>query len=233
MSNSIKDYIANIKEDIEGILTRNAAVISGAHLVLTSNDHSDGYINLRKLAGKSVELATIGGFLGEAINLQVEDAEYKNNFLLVGPETMGRSFAHEAAYSCNDTTNTDYVWCEPNADKTAMQWNAKLDFAERITGQHCIIVDDVITTATTLKQTVELIKASGGIVEGAIVVVRRNASVTAEAVGIPWLIALYEVNLQNYHPDHCPLCAQKVPMILRPGHGHSWIKEHPDYPVAK
>ena len=226
--------IGSAQGNLMDLLNTGDAVFINKHLVLTSGKHSDGYINLRKLAGKSRNLTAIGYNLCDLIHEQTKDTDYvKNSFILVGPETMGRSFAHETARALNeDEQITDYVWCEANADKTAMQWNSKMEFAGIVAGQHCIIVDDVLTTAKTLKQTVDLIRATGGIVEGAVVVVRRDPNVTAEIVGIPWISALCEVDLQSYEPDSCPLCQKKIPMMLHPGHGHEWIKDHPGYPTV-
>lgn len=237
MTNQCKSYLDSIQKELQSILNQNGAVISQSHLVLTSGKHSDGYINLRKLGGKIENNITIGTYLGNVISMQTMESKTLLNeepIIIVGPETMGRSFAHEAAYACRHIIkqkyHANYVWCEPNADKTAMQWNSKLEFATMVAGQHCFIVDDVLTTAKTLNQTVKLVRDTGGIVDGVVVVVRRNPEITAEVVDVPWLIALYEVNLQNYEPDNCPLCQQQIPMMLHPGHGHEWIKDHPDYP---
>lgn len=235
MQNKVKDYIESIQGDIKEVLLKNGAIIIDSHLVLTSGKHSPGYIDLRKLAGKSTDIGKIGAMLGETIQRQVGNADYycDEGFLLVGPETMGRSLAHETACLITDkSVRTNHVWCEQNADKTAMCWNPKIDFADIVAEQHCIIVDDVLTTAKTLMQTINLIRNSGGIVEGAVVVIRRDSTITAEIVDIPWLIALYEVDLQSYDSDNCPLCAKQIPMLLHPGHGHEWIKDHSGYPTA-
>lgn len=239
MTNACAAYLQSIQSGLKDILNQNGAVISQSHLVLTSGKHSDGYINLRKLGGKTEENITIGAYLGNVISLQTKGSESLFNedpIIIVGPETMGRSFAHETAYACRHIIEqkyrANYVWCEPNDDKTAMQWNSKLEFATIVAGQHCFVVDDVLTTAKTLNQTLELIRNTGGIVDGVVVVIRRNPEVTAEAVDVPWLIALYEVDLQSYEPDNCPLCQRQVPMMLHPGHGHEWIKDHPDYPTV-
>lgn len=230
------DY--NTQNGIEAILSQNGAIISKSHLVLTSGKHSDGYINLRKLAGETESMVNISGYISEAVTAQIEATDYTENetIVIVGPETMGRCFAQEVAFNLNcelESLDVRYVWCEPNADKTAMRWNSKLEFPDIVSGQHCIIVDDVLTTAKTLKQTVDLIKSTGGIVDGVVVIVRRDLNIIAETVDVPWLIALYEVNLQSYESNNCPLCQRKVPMMLHPGHGHEWIKDHPGYPTTK
>jgi orotate phosphoribosyltransferase len=96
------------------------------------------------------------------------------------------------------------------------------------------IVDDLLTTGSSIRQVVRLIEEYGGIVVGAAVVVRRSPNVIAEDCNVPELGVLAEAppGFAAYDPEDCPLCASKVPVVLRPGHGHEWIKEHPGYPTV-
>jgi orotate phosphoribosyltransferase len=116
------------------------------------------------------------------------------------------------------------------------EWNPKLNFAEMIDGARCYIVDDLLTTAKSVKLAKQLIEATGGKVEGVVVVVRRSQEVTAEAADVPWLYALLDVDGFNTwaanENEPCVLCQALVPMKLRPGHGHEWAKGHPDYPTT-
>lgn len=231
-----------IQNEIREILEQNHAMISNAHLVLTSGKHSSGYINLRQLAGKIDELDDIGSdisdlILEHLINLNPSNqpdspiASYvTGDIVIVGPETMGRSLAH-ATTANSDIASIMYAWCKPS--ENGMQWDPKLNFADRIKDHHCFIVDDVLTTAKSIKQTTELIRATGGIVDGAVVVVRRDTSITAETIGIPWLEALLDIDLPIYPAGSCPLCQQRVPMWAHLGHGQAWLKNHPNYPVKE
>lgn len=227
-----RQYIADNHEYIELLLQDNECIISNSHLVLTSGKHSDGYINLRKFAGRTNANLELGSCLGGLIQCLIPKWSHQQ-IILIGPETMGRTFLHEAAYnSSTDEQEILYAWCEPNTDKTAMQWNPKLEFADMVKGKTCIIIDDVLTTAKTLTQTIDLIRSSDAEVGGAVVVVQRNPDITAESLGIPWLTALYSINLNSYEPNECPLCKKRIPMLLHPGHGYTWIKNHPEYPTT-
>lgn len=207
------------------ILEAQGAIITDGHVVLTSGKHSAGYINLRKLAGRRDAMADVGEIISQNIHKHTNAGS--KDILLVGPETMGRNLAQEVAH----INGNDYVWCEPNSDKTAMQWNQKLDFEEVIKGRRCIILDDVLTTAQSLLQTINLIRSSGGEVKGAVVIIRRNVEISAGVLGIPWLESLQDIGIPAYNAEKCPLCAEKKPIWLHPGHGYEWIKDHPDYPT--
>lgn len=224
---------------VERILYQNNAIISDSHLVLTSGNHSSGYINCRTLAGKCEDFETVCREISDTIldHLRIlygDSTDKINdaiaNMLLVGPETLGRELVHGVANQFHDYI--DYVWCEPEG-KDKMVWNSKMDFANRVSGRKCYIIDDVLTTAKTLKQVIELVQDNDGSVEGVVVLVRRNQSITTEVLGVPWLETIYDVEINNYEPDNCPLCQRQVPMLLHPGHGWDWINHHPDYPIAE
>jgi orotate phosphoribosyltransferase len=110
---------------------------------------------------------------------------------------------------------------------------AKLNFGRLIPGKKIVIVDDLLAAGSSISKVVKAVEKLDGQILGAAVVVRRSRNVTAETCKVPKLITLAEVDGSQSSPEDCELCAKRVPMTLRPGHGHEWIKEHPDYPVAK
>jgi orotate phosphoribosyltransferase len=223
---------------VEQQLNRFNAVITKSHLVLTSGKHSDGYINLRVLAGHTDVLREIGASIAEAITgreselaTTLSDIDIAKPVVIVGPETLGRTLAEFTAIAGSFGY---FAWCDmkKDVDGDFAEWNPKLDFPEIINGSICYIVDDLLTTAKSVKLVKQLIEETGGKVEGVVVVVRRDQEVTAEVAGVPWLYPLLDVSGFNiYEADSCPLCAAKKPMKLRPGHGYEWIKDHEDYPV--
>jgi len=216
-------------------------VITGDHLVLTSGKHSGAYINLRLLAGYTDILYGIGRIIALAIDehendLDCIDHDYRKRIVIVGPETLGRTFAEFTAIAGGFDK---FAWCDMKKDfmteKDSAEWNPKLNFAEMVNGAWCYIIDDLLTTSKSVKLVKQLIEETGGNVKGVVVVVRRDQEVTAETVGVPWLYPLLDVNATEFkahEADSCPLCKDQVPMRLRPGHGHEWIKEHENYPVA-
>lgn len=217
------------------------AVITNSHLVLTSGKHSDSYINLRVLAGKTNVLYEIGGMISRAIKereAEIKDSisdDRRNKIILVGPETLGRTLVEFTAIA----GHFDFVWCDMKKDNDGNDfagWNPKLNFPETVKRARCYIVDDLLTTAKSVKLTQRLIEKTGGKVEGVVVVARRSEKVTAEFIGVPWLYSLLDISCFNTwkadKEEPCPLCEADVPMKLRPGHGHEWINEHPGYPTC-
>lgn len=225
-------------------LRQHDSIITDSHLVLTSGKHSDGYINLRVIASQTKALLKIGEMMAAAIKLHEEMLAIHHfvdarPIVIVGPETLGRTLAEFTAAHLG--LSNYLAWCDMKKDNNHewAEWNQKLNFPEIIQGTRCYIVDDLLTTGKSIKLTEQLIKETGGEVVGVLTVVRRDAKVTAETLDIPWLNPLLEFEslLQSgkfnvYDPDGCELCKDRVPMRLRPGHGHEWTKDHPDYPTC-
>lgn len=232
---------ATVANEIREILEQNHAMISDAHLVLTNGKHSSGYIDLRQLAGKVDELDKIGSIISDLILerlLSLNSSNQPNSpivsridgdIAIIGPETIGRSLAHATAAG-SDITNIMYAWCRPNDFE--MQWDLQNTFINQIKGRHCFIVDDVLVT-TKITKTAELIRATGGIVAGAIVIIRHDPNITAKTLDLPWLETLLDIDFPVYPANTCPLCQQKVPMWAHLGHGQAWLKNHPNYPVKE
>jgi orotate phosphoribosyltransferase len=82
-----------------------------------------------------------------------------------------------------------------------------------------LVVEDVLTTGGSTRETIQVAKAAGGQVVGAAAIVDRSASATKDArardLGVPFF-ALVEIDLPTYEPDKCPLCAQGLP-VVKPG----------------
>ena len=80
-------------------------------------------------------------------------------------------------------------------------------------GEKILVAEDVVTKGGRVQQTVDLVRAKGGVVVGIAVIVDRSGG---DAVfDVPFKSAL-KLTLPTYEPEKCPLCAQKLP-IDRPG----------------
>ena len=80
-------------------------------------------------------------------------------------------------------------------------------------GEKILVAEDVVTKGGRVQQTVDLVRAKGGVVVGIAVIVDRSGG--EAKFDVPFKSAL-KLSLPTYEPDKCPLCAQKLP-IDRPG----------------
>jgi orotate phosphoribosyltransferase len=208
-------------------LAEEEAILTNSHFIYTSGMHGTAYINMRAVAHDAGWFENVvGPLLGRAID------EYQPD-IIVGPETLGRTIAQVTA----PWLGADAVWCDMEvAGEKLASFSPKLDFGRLIRGKKVAIVDDLLTTGSSIKLVSDLIVATGGEVVAAAVVARRSPNVTEAECNVPVLKVLVDVEgFEVFTPEECldhGPCSKEVPVVLRPGHGHAWIKDHPDYPVA-
>jgi orotate phosphoribosyltransferase len=75
-----------------------------------------------------------------------------------------------------------------------------------------LVVEDVVTTGGSTRETMQVARAAGGQVVGAASIVNRGRDVE---LGIPY-VSLVTIDLPTFEPDKCPLCAQGMP-VVKPG----------------
>ena len=76
-----------------------------------------------------------------------------------------------------------------------------------------LVVEDVVTTGKSTKETMLVAEQAGATVVGAASIVDRSGGRTD--VGVPFS-ALAAIDLPIWDPTACPLCAQQVP-VVKPG----------------
>ena len=75
-----------------------------------------------------------------------------------------------------------------------------------------LVVEDVVTTGGSTRETMEVARASGAIVVGAAAIIDRGA---ATDLGVPFH-ALARIAVPAWDPAACPLCAEGRP-VVKPG----------------
>ena len=76
-----------------------------------------------------------------------------------------------------------------------------------------LVVEDVLTTGGSTRETIKVAADAGGRVVGAASIVDRSGG--AAQFDVPFH-ALLNVDLPTYPPEACPLCAKGVP-VVKPG----------------
>jgi orotate phosphoribosyltransferase len=76
-----------------------------------------------------------------------------------------------------------------------------------------VVIEDVVTTGGSTRETMQVAAAGGGHVVGAASIVNRSGA--GPDLGAPYN-ALLEMKLPTFEPAACPLCAQGLP-VVKPG----------------
>ena len=79
-------------------------------------------------------------------------------------------------------------------------------------GEKCIIAEDVVTTGISSLETKRVIEEAGGVCLGITCVVDRTRPEAPSP--IPILASALKLDLPNYAPEECPICAEgKLPLV--------------------
>jgi orotate phosphoribosyltransferase len=175
-----------------GDMLKKCGVLREGHFLLTSGRHSDKYFEkFRILEQPSV---------CEAFAKTVADRFRQDNVTVVcGPTTGGIIIAYEVARQLGCRC----VIAEKARAGRRIGRGFELGSEDRV-----LVVDDVMTTGGSIKETLAAVEPSGAKIIGVGVYVDRCAGVD---FGVP-LFGAFRTQAATFEPSTCPLCAKGVPL---------------------
>ena len=178
------------------LFKRSGALLEG-HFKLSSGLHSGGYLQCA--------LALQHSRHAEALGSALADRARKLNFSVVlSPALGGLIIGHEVARAAGVRA----IFAERRDDCLMLRRGFKIALGERV-----LVVEDVVTTGGSTRETIAVAEAAGGLVVGAAALVNRGGS--SLNVGVPFE-ALAEFVVPAHEPEACPFCAQNMP-LTKPG----------------
>ena len=127
--------------------------------------------------------------------------------MVAGPTTGGIILAFETARQLG----VRGIFAEKEGEKErAFRRGFGIDPGERV-----LIVDDILTTGSSIREVIAAVKSQGGVIIGIGVLVDRSEQKLD--FGIPLFSCLRSETI-TYPPQDCPLCAAKIPLV-KPGGG--------------
>jgi orotate phosphoribosyltransferase len=202
-------------------LQRVGAVFLDHHFVYKSGKHGPGYICMDPIYADPVLLRNIVESLLEPWGLEYH--------VISAPATGGVALAGAASNFVlyQKGLAKPALWADKDGKEFVVD---RLSFPEGVRGKKVLIVEDLLTTGSSVVGTRKAIEACGGEVIGVSVVCNRGG-VTAEDLGVPKLEQLTHVSFDAYEADECPMCAACDPIVVDGalGHGATYRDEHPNY----
>ncbi len=181
-------------------LFRRLGVVSNGHFVLSSGRHSDEYWEKFRL----LEWPCVTEQLCRTIATRYKERAIE---AVAGPTTGGALLAQEVARQLD----TRCLLAEPTSGGgRELRRGFILHPAERI-----LIVDDVLTTGLSLRETLSAVDRYQPEVVGIEVLIDRSGGAAIDQFGVP-CHALLTVSAHTYEPKECPLCVSGVP-VVKPG----------------
>jgi len=80
-------------------------------------------------------------------------------------------------------------------------------------GEKVLVVEDVVTTGGSTRETMDVARAAGAVVVGACAIVDRSGG--KQGLDVPFH-ALLPMDVKAFKEDECPLCKQGLP-VVKPG----------------
>lgn len=181
-------------EDVLKLLEKAEGVLHG-HFCLTSGLHSNIYFQCAKL----YQYPEITEKIGKALAEKLKDVEFDT---IVAPAIGAVIIGYETAKQAGKRN----LFVERKDGVMQLRRGYKLEKGEKI-----VIIEDVITTARTIKETIEATKDFGVEIAAVECIVDRTCGKTGLNIK-----SLLQIDPVTYEPDNCPLCKAGIPLV-KPG----------------
>lgn len=198
-----------VAQRVEQLFAQSGAYREG-HFKLKSGRHGDRYLEKFQVLQWPERVVEICSYMAEAARAAAGDAPPQ---VTIGPTTGGVILAHEVGKSLG----TRGIFAESVTSASGSHRELRRGF--RINpGERVALVDDVVTTGTSLLEMIPLIEASGGEIAAIVVIVDRSGeldALTSPTTGKTYRAhALWTLNLPTYEPgpDSCPGCKAGLPL---------------------
>jgi orotate phosphoribosyltransferase len=180
--------------------TRLGALLEG-HFRLSSGLHSPNYLQCALVLQHPAEAEALGKALGGALAATL--AGVKPTAVL-SPALGGLIIGHEVARALGVRA----IFAERVDGMLTLRRGFDLTPDDRV-----VIVEDVLTTGGSTRETMEVARARGSAVVAAAAVINRSGS--PSPVDVPFA-ALAVITPPTYQPEACPMCQQGIP-VTKPG----------------
>ena len=183
-------------EDVLSLFRSSGALLEG-HFKLSSGLHSGGYLQCALVLQHPAHAEK----LGQALGAQLRSLGATT---VLSPALGGLIIGHEVGRELG----LPAIFAERVDGKLTLRRGFSLGAADRV-----VVIEDVITTGLSTRETIDAAEATGARVLGAGAIVDRGAEATR--LNVP-LQALVRMQVPAYQPEACPLCAAGVP-VVKPG----------------
>ncbi len=202
------------ESEVLDLLQKVGAFRSG-HFVFTSGRHSGSYVNKDALYPYTHDTSK----LCEAMAEQFRD---KKIDVVVGPAIGAAILSQWVAYHLTKMNGREVYGAYADKDGQG-GFILKRGYDQLVKGKRAIIVEDLTTTGGSIKKVVEVARAAGGNVVGAIAIVNRG-DVTKGDIGNPGEFqSLVRLDLESWDASDCDLCKKGIPINTDIGHGGEFV----------
>jgi|SRR4051794_5266948 orotate phosphoribosyltransferase len=184
------------RDELLDLYRKSGALLDG-HFRLTSGLHSPGYLQCALV----LQHPQHADMLGRAIADRTRDLRAT---MVLSPALGGVVIGQEVARALGVRA----IFAERQDSVLTLRRGFMISETDRV-----LVVEDVLTTGGSTRETMQVARAAGGQVVGAASIVNRAGR--EPDLGVPF-VSLLNVDLPTFEPDRCPLCTQGLP-VMKPG----------------
>lgn len=176
------------------LFRENGAFLEG-HFQLSSGLHSPNYMQSAKI----LQYPLLAGELGADLAKKFSGID-----VVLSPALGGIIIGHEVARALN----VRFIFCEREDNIFRLRRGFEIRPDENV-----LVIEDVVTTGRSTKETIAVAEEAGGIIAGVGCIVNRSNQDPEFPGKFQYLLKL---PLTNYQPSECRLCQQQIPLV-KPG----------------
>jgi len=189
-------YRSMTESEILSMFRRSGALLDG-HFRLSSGLHSPGYLQCALVLQHPRDAEALGAALGNIVRPLGAQT-------VLSPALGGIVIGHEVGRALGVRA----IFAERQDGTLTLRRGFRLDAADRV-----LVVEDVVTTGGSTRETVEVARAAGATVVGAASIIDRSGE--PARLDVPF-VSLARYPLPTYEEAACPLCKTGVP-VVKPG----------------
>ncbi len=197
------------QDQIMQLLEKTGALIPNGHFLYTSGRHGKAYVNKDALY-PHIEIASA---IGRAFAARFID---DNIDVVVGPALGGIILSQWTAYHMNKLDPKKEV-LSVYAEKVEDTLALKRGYDKLVHGKRVLIVEDIITTGSSVIKTMDAVHAAGGQVFGVAVICNRGGLTVADLKDVTALYDLARLPLDSWTAEDCPACKEGLPLSTQFG----------------
>ncbi len=176
-----------------------AGAIQKGHFKLTSGVHSDTYIQCAQIMQHPEFMHNLCSELGK--KFRGDDID-----VIVGPAIGGIIMAHVMARVLGPWVRA--IFTERENGKMTLRRSFEIKEGEKV-----LVVEDVTTTGSSVREVMDIVKSRQGKVVGVGVLIDRSGGKVDFGIKTEKLLT---VDIKTYLPEECPLCKKGIP-VVKPG----------------
>jgi len=176
-----------------------AGAIQKGHFKLTSGVHSDTYIQCAQVMQHPEFMHNLCSELGK--KFRGDDID-----VIVGPAIGGIIMAHVMARVLGPWVRA--IFTERENGKMTLRRSFEIKEGEKV-----LVVEDVTTTGSSVREVIDIVNSRQGKVVGVGVLIDRSGGKVDFRIKTEKLLT---VDIKTYLPEECPLCKKGIPAV-KPG----------------